>query len=147
MIPRFVVRRLTQTAVATFGNLEDDEGRVVCCTLEEPWVDANSDGISDRSVSCIPAGEYTAHRRLSPKRNIELFELDEVPGRSNIEIHVGNTTADTEGCILLGSAFGLVNGQNGITGSKPAFAKFMALVAGVDRIAIAVIDAPKDDGA
>jgi hypothetical protein len=107
---------------------------VLCVTLEEPWRD------NERNVSRIPAGEYSAHRRLSPKRAIELFELDAVPGRSNIEIHVGNTTADTEGCILLGTHFGTVNGQHGIVESRAAFKHWMDLLVGAERIALTVID-------
>lgn len=130
----FILRRLEQTDLATFGHLETDEHHVLCTTLEEPWRG------NQRSVSCIPAGTYTAHRRLSPKRKIELFELDAVPGRSHIEIHIGNTTADTEGCILLGTAFGSVNGQHGITGSRDAFASFMASLTGVNRITLTILD-------
>jgi hypothetical protein len=131
---RFVLRRLARNDLATFGQLEDAELRVICVTLEEPWRD------NERSVSCIPVGRYPAHRRLSQKRNTELFELEHVPGRSNIEIHVGNTTADTEGCVLLGTNYGQVNGQQGITGSRDAFRKFMDQLHGVDRIEIDVID-------
>lgn len=130
----FVLRRLTQTPFATFGHLETADGQVLCTTLEEPWK------ANQRSISCIPAGTYTAHRKLSPKRKIELFELDHVPGRSNIEIHIGNTTADTEGCILLGSAFGTVNGQHGITGSRDAFGLFMLRLVHVNEISLTVLD-------
>lgn len=132
---RLTLRRLSGTDVATYGHLEDADGKVLCCTLEEPWRN------NERSISCIPPGEYTAHRRLSPKRNAELFELDAVPGRSNIEIHVGNTTADTEGCILVGTSFGTVNGQHGIVESRAAFKRFMQSLAGVQRIALTVLPA------
>lgn len=134
--PHFVLRRIDHTDLATFGHLEDAEHRVLCCTLEEPWKD------NARSISCIPPGEYAAHRKLSPKRGIELFELDEVPGRSNIEIHVGNTTADTEGCILLGTKFGTVNGQAGIVESRVAFKQWMDALRGVNHITLTVLAPP-----
>lgn len=136
----FTIRRLDSTKSATYGEMVDDEERSVGVTLEPPWVDKNEDGISDKNVSRIPAGTYPAHRKLSPKRGYEVFELENVPGRTNIEIHIGNTTADTEGCILLGSNVGMVNGQHGITGSAAAFRKFMSLLTGVDRILLDVID-------
>ena len=132
---RFTLIRANRNGVApTFGRLEDEEGVQVCVTLELPWRD------DAHEVSCIPAGEYPAHRFLSPKRGYEVFMLDDVPGRSAIELHIGNTVHDTDGCILLGTAHGLVNGQQGITGSGDAFRKFMALCAGEQNIVVAIVD-------
>ena len=45
--------------------------------------------------------------------------LDNVPGYSGVLIHVGNTAADTEGCLLLG--YNKVKGQ--VLNSKVAFEK------------------------
>lgn len=128
------LHRLQRTAFATFGQLVDEEQTVICLTLELPWRD------NEHDASCIPAGTYTAHRRHSPKHGYDLFELSGVPDRSNIELHIGNTTADTEGCILLGSNLGTVNGQPGITGSAAAFRRFMERMQGVDAFALTITD-------
>jgi hypothetical protein len=65
-------------------------------TLELPWL-ANAAG-----VSCIPVGKYRCIFSMSARWKKLMPELLNVPGRSSIRIHGGNTTADTEGCILLG---------------------------------------------
>jgi hypothetical protein len=71
------------------------------------------------NVSCVPFGDYVIRKHNSPKfgKCLKVFDKDgvsEVSGRSEILIHAGNTTSDTEGCILpcvkisfeTGSAFG-----------------------------------------
>lgn len=128
--------RLEQTDFATYGQLIDAENKAVAVTLERPWLNNQHD------VSCIPAGTFTALRfpAGSGKRPYDVFKLTNVPGRSDIEIHIGNLPHDTEGCILLGSNFGPVNGQRGITGSAAAFSKFMTSMRGVDTFALVVLD-------
>ena len=66
-------------------------------TLELPYIN------NERNISCIPEGEYIAKPRKSPSRKTTVYELEAVPGRSNIQIHIGNTTDDIEGCILVGN--------------------------------------------
>ena len=126
------LRRLSFTDSATYGQLFDDENRLICVTLELPWKD------NAKGVSCIPAGTYPAHRYLSPKRGYTVFELADVPDRTHIEIHIGNTAADTEGCILVGSKFGFVGDKHGITESGAAFKRFMASLAGVDAFTLVI---------
>lgn len=108
----------------TIGRMLDDKGVLICATLEEKWVDKDNDGKGDKNVSRIPPGTYKGYHRLSPARGIVVPELKDVPGRGNIQIHVGNTTTDTLGCILVGTA--TAPGEARISGSKAAFAKLMA---------------------
>ncbi len=68
----------------------------------------------------------------------EVFELDNVPGRSNIQIHVGNKVADSEGCILLGTEFGEIDGEHGVIGSRDAFAEFMRLLSGEQNFILTI---------
>lgn len=128
------LRRLEMTPFATFGQLSNEEDRFVAATLERPWLDNLHD------ESCIPAGTYEARRYHSPKRGYDVFMLASVPDREDIELHIGNTAADSHGCILLGSNFGVVNGQRGITGSAAAFARFMDGLRGVDAFTLVVSD-------
>lgn len=132
------LQRIEQTDFATYGHLLDDENKVWCATLERPWLDNAHD------ESCIEPGSYTAHRRLSPKRGYDVFELDQVPGRGNIEIHRGNLPQDSEGCILLGTAFGAVNGQPGIVESRIAFDDFMNRLHAVNGITLDVLPPSPD---
>lgn len=132
------LRRQKVTDVCTLGRLYAADGAELCVTLEEPWRDENKDGLGDKNVSRIPAGTYPAFRRLSPARGYEVFELKDVPGRSNVQIHKGNTVADTLGCILVGTAWA----ENAITGSKRAFDKLMAELYDVDECTLTVVDVP-----
>lgn len=52
--------------------------------------------------TAIPAGVYEVKFSFSPKFHRELPEVLDVPGFSGIRIHPGNTSKDTEGCILPG---------------------------------------------
>lgn len=131
--------RESEIGDATLGRMVTPEGTTLCVTLEELWHDDNNDGLGDRNKSRIPAGKYKAFRRRSPARNgQELFELIGVPGRGNIQIHTGNTTKDTLGCILLGSK--VTPNQPAIEGSRIAFEKFMAYFAGDDGFELVVED-------
>ena len=79
---------------------------VQLATIELPWLDNN------KNVSCIPAGNYDIMRDYSGAHRY--FIIADVPGRTNIEMHTGNYTHQTEGCILVGQ--GLFP-----TGDSPAF--------------------------
>ena len=54
---------------------------------------------------CIPCGVYPIVWEWSEKFSMRLWELKNVPGRSEIKVHAGNTVKNTEGCILLGYSF------------------------------------------
>lgn len=69
--------------------------RVLCHTLELPWRS------NDKNISCIPEGSYAVIKASSPRFG-ECFYFRDVPARSGILIHAGNSVADTRGCILVG---------------------------------------------
>lgn len=71
------------------------KGTYFCDTLELPWKD------NARKISSIPTGMYSVQWR---KDDVfpEVLEVLNVPERSGILIHSGNTTADIKGCILVG---------------------------------------------
>jgi hypothetical protein len=129
-----ILYRLTQNDHATFGRLEGNDHTALGVTLELPWKE------NERGISCIPAGTYQCRRILSPKRGYELFEVCDVPGRSNIEIHIGNTPHDTEGCILVGTRFGKIGDGEAIRESRPAFARFMEYLRGRDTFTLTIKD-------
>jgi hypothetical protein len=70
-------------------------GAIICYALERAQI-ANIPLISG-----IPTGTYSAHLRYDHPDKWRI-ELDNVPNRKNIQIHIGNISADTEGCILVG---------------------------------------------
>jgi hypothetical protein len=91
--------RTERNADGTFGRLTAPDLSLYTC--EDDWLD-NAPGIS-----CIPDGKYWLKRTIFLKHNLPTFEVTDVPGRSRILIHSGNTEEDVEGCILVG----LVRGE------------------------------------
>lgn len=86
----------------TFGKLIGENSNFLCYTLERPWDD------NEPMKSCIPAGIYNCISYSSAKFP-DVWQVCNVPGRSNILIHNGNTDKDTEGCILVGDHMGILD--------------------------------------
>lgn len=96
MTQTFVLRRLNFTATGpTYGVLLKDS-TPQCVTLELPQLN----NVVDKS--CIPAGTYQVNANPNPDKP---FRLQNVPGRTEVDLHAGNTVHDTLGCILLGTSF------------------------------------------
>lgn len=128
----FHLQRVTDTPEGTFGLLLDEQKYPICVTLERPWKD-NKTG-----ESCIPKGEYVAFKSVYNTGGYKTFELKDVPGRTEILIHKGNTYTDTKGCILIGSGFGMVNGVHAITASGEAHKTFMNILFGENEFKLVI---------
>jgi hypothetical protein len=97
-----------------------------CYTLELPWKN------NQRSISCVPQGEYTVIQRASPKYG-KIYWVTNVPNRSYILVHSGNYAGDVSkgykthvrGCILLGQKMGTLGGQKAVLNSRITLRKFM----------------------
>jgi hypothetical protein len=69
-----------------------------------------------------------------------MYEITGVPGRAGIRIHSANFGGDAErgwkkqlnGCVALGEAFGVMDGQKAVLLSKPAIRRFEALLDGAE---------------
>ncbi|WP_421901285.1 DUF5675 family protein [Maridesulfovibrio sp.] len=110
--------RVEQDDEVTLGVLKAD-GRAICWTLEEPWRDNRVD------VSCIPEDVYELEYEYSPSRGRALWTIKDVPQRTYVRIHSGNTVEDTEGCPLTGTKPGYLNGKRAVLSSREAFNKLM----------------------
>jgi hypothetical protein len=113
--------RLHESNVQTLGHLLIYEGITKvfdCMTLEL------ADKDNQRSVSRIPAGTYWVEKHNSPKFG-KSFWVKDVPGRSEILIHVGNFYRDTRGCVLAGDGFEDIDkdGLTDVTNSKKTINK------------------------
>lgn len=60
--------------------------------------------------SCIPEGCYLV-KPYSSDTFVDVWEVQDVPERSKILIHVGNWTSDTDGCILVGLGAGYMHNK------------------------------------
>ena len=112
--------RLEESEQGTIGVLKIDK-EVFCYTLEP------ADMLNKENVSCIPLQQYICKRIISPKFG-NTFEITNVPGRSRVLFHAGNTSDDTIGCILLGATVGKLKGQRAILNSGKTFERFMLIV-------------------
>tara|TARA_R100000963_G_C4636843_1_gene100824 strand:+ start:506 stop:964 length:459 start_codon:yes stop_codon:yes gene_type:complete len=95
-----LIIRDTFTENSTIGKLFIN-GEYFCDTLENPYIN------NERNISCIPAGEYKVRLRLereSATRDYLHLLVQDVPNRSYILFHRGNTAKDTRGCILVGQS-------------------------------------------
>jgi len=110
-----------QDTVRTLGAMFDGEDRIAE-TLELPWRD------NRRGVSCIPEGTYECKLAHSPSRGYDVYWLQDVPGRKDVQIHIGNFPKDIRGCILVGEE----RGKDQVAHSKRAFDKFMERMGGKD---------------
>lgn len=92
--------RFDYGAQATVGRLFYPDGRSWWAyTLEPPWIGNRP------SQSCIPEGLYRVTRD-SFRGRYPNFRLHGVHGRSDIELHRGDTVDDTEGCVIVGESLG-----------------------------------------
>lgn len=76
----------------------------------------------------IPKGEYTCQRTLYHAGNYETFEVINVPNRTRILFHKGNTQEDSAGCLLIAESFGILKNQVAVISSKEGFGEFMDLL-------------------
>ena len=90
-----VISRLWPVTVATVGMLTVN-GADECFTLELPI----RDGFPGSAIS---SGTYPIKMRWSARFERPMPHVDDVPGRTAIEIHDGNTVENTDGCILVGN--------------------------------------------
>ena len=77
-------------------------GSYFCDTLEPTWRDYEHGAYKVKGRSAIPEGRYAVVISWSPKFKAWLPILLGVPKFEGIRIHAGNTSEDTEGCILVG---------------------------------------------
>ena len=138
------LQRKWYTPQGTFGRLIF--GGWSSWTLEEVWK------TNQRGASCIPVGTYrlqpAIHHLSTPDPNDDYpcLEVVDVPGRTAIHIHYGNTVLDTEGCILPGRTVGTYKDRWAVLQSKAAFGELMDRVAHLDDLWIAIGNVAPTEG-
>ena len=99
---KLILTRHARRADYTIGRLEDENGMKVCDTLEPTWRDYKGGEMKIPKKSAIPEGTYRVVVTKSRRFQKYLPLLVGVPGFEGVRIHAGNTSRDTEGCILVG---------------------------------------------
>ena len=134
---KFILKRTECGPFGQFGVLSSEDGSFACNTLEHAYP------CGDEFSPKVPAGTYQCDlgpHQLSTGPQFQTYELQNVPGHSNILIHPGNTQSDSSGCILVGMTRGAISGVPAVLQSKVAFQKFIELTAGAPSIELEVID-------
>lgn len=112
---KLTLTRLVDIDGCTLGVLAH-ENNLLCFTLENPWLD------NKINVSCIPEGCYKCEPHDGSKFE-DTWLVKDVPGRSGIVFHTGNTASDTKGCILPGTTIGSYQGKRAVLSSGRALTK------------------------
>ena len=107
--------------------------------VEKPWRENKT------TISCIPEGMYYADRYDSPTPGRgTVWQFNDVPSRTNIQIHVGNWESDVIGCIALGKRLGALPKKDEIVAewcvleSGNAIRELMTLTAHLENLTIEI---------
>jgi hypothetical protein len=104
---KLTLKRIALRSTYTIGRLYVD-GNYFCDTLEDTVRDLNKNGKFDNgekkvyAKTAIPYGTYEIKWTYSPRFKKYTPQLMNVPSFEGIRIHSGNSSTDTEGCLLLG---------------------------------------------
>ncbi len=88
--------RTKQDIHGTHGYITDENGHFLCNTIELPWFN------NEKNISCVPEGTYACVPHVKSTNMQLCWELKDVPNRTGILIHTGNTEDDSLGCIIVG---------------------------------------------
>lgn len=111
--------RDTSTKGFTEGKLYID-GIFECYTIEDEDRKLESDGVKVQNLTAIPKGIYNLTISMSNRFKKFLIEVLGVNQFSGIRMHSGNSSKDTEGCIIVGSINDRTN-DDWVGGSKIAY--------------------------
>lgn len=126
---KLTLKRIALRPTYTIGKLYIDDA-YFCDTLEDTVRDTNKSGKFDngeqkiKGKTAIPYGTYEIKWTYSPRFKKYTPQLMNVPSFEGIRVHAGNTSADTEGCLILGE-----NKQVGkILNSRATINKFYPII-------------------
>lgn len=126
---KLTLKRIAIRPTYTIGKLYIDDV-YFCDTIEDTVRDLNKNGKFDNgekkvhSKTAIPYGIYEIKWTYSPRFKKYTPQLMNVPSFEGIRIHAGNTSADTEGCLILGK-----NKQVGkVLNSRATINKFYPII-------------------
>ena len=116
------LNRIFLGSSATIGELYVD-GEHIADTLEDR---VRPEGEKVYGKTAISEGTYEVKLTYSPRFKKILPEILNVPNFSGIRIHTGNSSKDTEGCIIVGTWDG--EKEDWVGNSRIAFDELMALL-------------------
>lgn len=121
-----VIRKwLTQEATISEVHVN---GERLCYGLEDCCREIEGQPVESWKVkgeTAIPYGTYPVEITYSNRFKKDMLQIMDVPGFDGIRIHAGNTSADTEGCLLVGD----IKGNDYVGSSRNALVKVFGTVA------------------
>lgn len=114
-----ILKRRPSGMTATIGDLFEEDVQE-CFSLEDVVREVQGKPVSEWKIAgetAIPSGRYKISITHSNHFKRDLPLLNAVPGFLGVRIHPGNTDADTEGCIVVGTSVG----DESILESRKAF--------------------------
>lgn len=135
---RLTIDRGPSTDQGTLGSAELNNAAGISSwqahSIELPWRNNASD------LSCVDAGIYVAKYLWSDTFKRNVYHLQNVPGRTAVEMHLGNVAGDTTkgyksdvlGCTVFGTDVGTLYGQTAVLHSGVAYDGLVAATGGAD---------------
>ena len=127
----FVLTRVELDKDFTIGELSIG-GHHIAWTVEDTVREIPGEPVETWKVhgqTAIPVGRYKIERTWSPRFQVTMPLLLDVPGFTGVRIHAGNTAADTDGCILPG----LERTENGVRMSQLAYREILKWLDSIER--------------
>lgn len=112
--------------------------QVVCWTLEPPEYENKKD------FACIPVGQYECERINSLRFKTSTYIICNVPNRTHVEFHPGNTVDDTVACVLLGETQGKLKcskGDRAVLNSGKTFKNFIEMMSSYEKFNLTIKEA------
>jgi len=125
---QLTLKRTDYLPEGIFGELYNNEGELLCYTLEH-------------SYDCkakLPIGTFTVKLEWSYKFQRDLYEFKNVPDHDEVKFHAGNKQADSDGCVLVGSK--RMKEDHIILGSLDALKKLHEYLHGIKELTVVVED-------
>lgn len=117
-----IVNRIFKASTYTIGELSVNN-KYLCDTLEDR---VRPEGEKVYGETAIPSGTYTVILSYSNRFKKIMPEIQNVPNFTGVRIHCGNSSKDTEGCLLVGKWDGKT--ENWISDSKNTYNKLYSLL-------------------
>lgn len=146
----YCLTRLNYNDKSTLGVLWSIDETFRCFTVEDTYREEKV-----KSVTRIPEGRYEIKLRKVLSGKTKQYrarypwfewhlELQDVPDFEYVYIHIGNTAADSDGCILLGESAIPQDGQwftgNSTKTFKDFYLEVVALLEKGDKVFIEIFD-------
>lgn len=116
------LNRIFLSSSATIGELWANNTHL-CDTLEDR---VRPEGEKIYGKTAIPEGTYEMVLSYSPRFKKILPEILNIPNFTGIRIHCGNSSADSSGCVLVGTWDG--EKEDWVGNSRIAFNELMSLL-------------------